>query len=202
MTAGWIVLPPLEHRNWTQFWPNPLSGLPLGPGMGLPPGHPGHPSYPYDPLALAAQQQHDIYVREAALRQGLDMQRWDSDIDNISTTLIILLTTLMATFMTNLVTMLSSPGWWRPRGWSRWGRRRRGPTPSSTRTAKVTSKIFMMMEIVIMVTMILLIMLVFLGNKDYQGDVELYCIAQKSLLDPLSFGFFLPSSTFWTCAML
>ena len=46
--------------------------------MGLPPGlaPPGHPSYPYDPLALAAQQQHDIYVREAALRQGLDMQRW------------------------------------------------------------------------------------------------------------------------------
>ena len=40
--------------------------------MGLPPSH---PSYPYDPLALAAQQQHDIYVREAALRQGLDMQR-------------------------------------------------------------------------------------------------------------------------------
>ena len=55
-------------------------GLALPPGMGLPPGlappgHPGHPSYPYDPLALAAQQQHDIYVREAALRQGLDMQR-------------------------------------------------------------------------------------------------------------------------------
>ena len=199
MTAGWIVLPPLEHRYLTKFWPNPLSGLPLGPGMGLPPGH---PSYPYDPLAIAAQQQHDIYVREAALRQGLDMQRWDSDIDNISTTLIILLTTLMI----NLVTMLSSPGWWRPRGWSRWGRRRRGPTPSSTRTAKVTSKIFMMMEIAIMVMMILLIMLIFLGNKDDQNDVELYYVAQKSSLDPLRFGFFLPSSTFWfsfwTCAWL
>ena len=59
-------------------------GLPPGLGAG---GHPGHPSYPYDPLALAAQQQHDIYVREAALRQGLDMQRWlnrhqlDSDVN-------------------------------------------------------------------------------------------------------------------------
>ena len=58
-------------------------------------------------------------------------------------------------------------------------------------------KIFMMMEIAIMVMMILLIMLIFLGNKDDQNDVELYYVAQKSSLDPLRFGFFLPSSTFW-----
>ena len=78
----WRLLSGLNCHRCTESMFNMIfAGLQLPPGMGLPPGlappgHPGHPSYPYDPLALAAQQQHDIYVREAALRQGLDMQRW------------------------------------------------------------------------------------------------------------------------------